>query len=92
MSSSALSPPQPAPPADPVPGGPWAAPLACLLVALALRLLLVALVPGNWHYDGYQRWAGRDHLVVQVWLPATQLLVWVVAKLGGGLMALRGLL
>ncbi len=92
MSSTAPSPPSPAPPSDPGPWGPWAAPLACFLVALALRLLLVALVPGNWHYDGYQRWAGRDHLVVQVWLPATQLLVWGVAKLGGGLVALRVLL
>ena len=34
-------------------------------------------------FDGYQRWAGRDHILVQDWLPVTQALIWLTAQLGG---------
>ena len=40
-------------------------------------------MPDAYQFDAYQRWAGRDHLYIQVWLPATQTLVWLVGKLGG---------
>lgn len=68
---------------------PWAAPAVCAAVALVVRVALVLRLPSPWHFDAYQRWAARDHLVVQVWLPATQALVWLVDQLGGGIFALR---
>ena len=59
------------------------------LVSFLVRLVVIAAYPDPWQFDAYQRWAGRDHLWVQVWLPATQVVVWTVAKLGGGILALR---
>lgn len=61
-------------------------------LALVVRLWLVHLLPWNYSFDAYQRWGGRDWLLVQGWLPATQSLVWAVGKLGGGLDALFVLL
>jgi len=85
---------EPAPPeaADtrvPLHDRPWT--LAAILFGLALvvRLIIIALYPDQWQFDAYQRWGARDHLWVQVWLPATQVVVWTVAKLGGGIDALR---
>lgn len=63
--------------------------LAAFALALAARLALIALVPYNYSFDGYQRWAGRDWLLVQGWLPLPQVLVWATAKLGGGVLAAR---
>jgi hypothetical protein len=57
---------------------------AAFLVALALRVGLLVRWPANIGLDGFQRWAGRDWLLVQEWLPATQGVVWAVAKIGGG--------
>lgn len=68
---------------------PWVAPLVCVAVALVVRLALIARLPEPWHFDAYQRWAAREHLFVQVWLPATQVLIWAVAKAGGGVLAVR---
>lgn len=65
---------------------------AAFLVALLARLLVIALVDQNFSFDGFQRWAGRDHLLVQGWLPATQSLLVAVDNLGGGLLAARLLL
>jgi hypothetical protein len=65
---------------------------AAFLVALLARLLLIALVDQNFSFDGYQRWAGRDHLLVQGWLPGTQALLVGVDGLGGGLLGARVLL
>ncbi len=59
------------------------------VVALAARLAVIAIWPDPWQFDAYQRWAGRDHLWVQVWLPATQTVVAGVAALGGNMMVLR---
>ena len=60
-----------------------------LLAAFLVRMVVIAEYPDPWQFDAYQRWAARDHLWVQVWLPATQVVVWTVAKLGGGILALR---
>lgn len=68
---------------------PLAPALAGLMLALLMRLVLIALAPWNFSFDGYQRWAGREHLLIQDWLPATQSILWVVDGLGGGIVAAR---
>ncbi|MDP2305928.1 MAG: hypothetical protein Q8P18_07850 [Pseudomonadota bacterium] len=55
------------------------------VVALGLRLSLIADYGGNYSFDGFQRWAGRDHVLVQSWLPVTQSVIGGVAALGGGI-------
>ena len=67
----------------------WNISLLVGAVALICRLISMWYFPEPHQFDGYQRWAGRDHLYVQVWLPATQLWVWLIAKLGGTLLVLR---
>jgi len=62
---------------------------AAFCVALGVRLVLIWTYPDNFSMDGYQRWAGRDHILVQDWLPATQALVHSVAALGGDILAMR---
>jgi hypothetical protein len=47
------------------------------------------MFPTNGSFDGYQRWAGREHLLVQDWLPATQFFIFGTASLGGDVMATR---
>lgn len=79
-------------PPDRSPLRPWLAPLVCAVVALVVRAALIARLPEPWHFDAYQRWAARDHLVVQVWLPGTQALIWLVAKAGGGVLAVRAVM
>ena len=59
------------------------------LLALAVRLLVIGLAPWNFSFDGYQRWAGREHLLIQDWLPATQSILWLVSSAGGGVLATR---
>jgi len=68
---------------------PWKMLAVVFGIALVARLVVIQLYPDPWQFDAYQRWAARDHLWVQVWLPATQVVVWTVAKLGGGILALR---
>lgn len=63
--------------------------LAAFGVALAARLVLIQQYPVNLGLDGFQRWAGRDYWLVQGWLPATQMVVWAVAELGGSFLAAR---
>ena len=58
-------------------------PIIIALIALLVRVLLIVWMPDAYQFDAYQRWAGRDYLYIQVWLPATQSLVWLVGKLGG---------
>jgi hypothetical protein len=60
-----------------------------LISALGVRLVLIHAYPDNFSMDGYQRWAGREHLLVQDWLPATQAIVHTVASLGGGVEQMR---
>lgn len=67
----------------------WGAPVAAFVLGLVLRLLLVAISPELYSFDAFQRWAGRDHVLVQSWLPATQSVVWLVAKLGGDALTAR---
>ncbi len=68
---------------------PRAPALAALLLALILRTWLVLAWPENYAFDGFQRWAGRDHLLVREWLPLTQSVVWVVHREGGGVVAMK---
>ena len=63
--------------------------VAVFAVHMAVRWALIAAYPENYSMDAYQRWGGRDHVLVQDWLPVTQGLVWAVAKLGGGIDAMR---
>lgn len=86
------------PSASPVPEGTgpvplhrkaWFQPAVLFGLAMVARLVLIAAFPDPWQFDAYQRWAARDHLWVQVWLPATQVVVYAVAQLGGGILALR---
>ena len=67
----------------------WLAPVVVALVALLIRLLCIHWWPDAYQFDAYQRWAGREHLYIQVWLPATQVVVWLTAKLGGTMLTLR---
>jgi hypothetical protein len=63
--------------------------LLAFLVAFAARAVLIAEHPDNFSFDAFQRWAGRDVLLVQGWLPTTQALIALVARLGGGILAVR---
>lgn len=47
------------------------------------RVLLVEAFPVPFAFDGFQRWMGRDWVLVQDWLPLTQLLIWAAAQVGG---------
>lgn len=67
-------------------GGPIV--LATALAFLA-RVWLVLRFPNNFAFDGWQRWAGREHVLVQDWLPTVQAVIFVVAKLGGGVQVTR---
>ena len=64
-------------------------PIIIAMIALIVRVLLIVWMPDAYQFDAYQRWAGRDHLYIQVWLPATQTLVWLVGKIGGTPLILR---
>ena len=75
--------------AAPRPGGIALPALVAFAVGLALRLGLLAASPWNFSFDGFQRWAGRAHLLVQSWLPATQAVIASVAALGGDLSDVR---
>jgi len=63
--------------------------LAVFAIELAVRLVLLSSYPENYSMDAYQRWGGREHILIQGWLPATQSLIWLTASLGGGLFAMR---
>lgn len=60
-----------------------ALPLAAFALALAARVAVVVATPTPYAFDAFQRWAGREHLLVRDWLPATQAVVALVAGLGG---------
>jgi hypothetical protein len=62
---------------------------AVFVIELAVRLAVIQAHPENFSMDAYQRWGGREHLLVQDWLPATQFFVWATAALGGGIMTMR---
>lgn len=63
--------------------------LVVFAIEFAVRLALIVTHPDNYSMDAYQRWGGREHLLVQDWLPATQSVVWLVSALGGGILAMR---
>ncbi|MFN7144051.1 MAG: hypothetical protein ACK4YP_09760, partial [Myxococcota bacterium] len=58
-------------------------------MALAVRATMVLATDANYAFDGFQRWAGRDHLLIQQWLPLTQSVIVAVAELGGGVTETR---
>lgn len=63
----------------------WFPPVVAFFASLSWRGCILVLWPTAYAFDGYQRWAGRDHILVQDWLPATQSVIWLVASLGGGI-------
>lgn len=67
-------------------------PLVAFLLALGARLALLRATPLPFAFDAFQRWAGRDHLLVRDWLPATQAVIGGVAALGGSHDAARAAL
>lgn len=44
-------------------------------VALLVRAFLIFRTPGIFAFDGFQRWAGREQLLIRDWLPATQSII-----------------
>lgn len=60
----------------------WAAAATVAVVAFAARVAVVWQSPVPFSFDGFQRWAAREHLLVQDWLPATQALIIALAPLG----------
>jgi hypothetical protein len=73
------------------PGTPtfWLPPVLSAVFAFAWRIVLIQLAPTAYSFDGFQRWGGRDHVLVQDWLPATQAFIWLTAQAGGGIYAGR---
>lgn len=68
----------------------WARPLLLALVAgVAARVWLILRFPNNFAFDGWQRWAGRDFVLVQDWLPVVQAVIVAVAHAGGGVQVTR---
>ncbi|MBM4366557.1 MAG: hypothetical protein FJ102_10095 [Deltaproteobacteria bacterium] len=59
-----------------------AAVLYALVLAFAWRAFLVYAYPGNYAFDGLQRWAGREHVLVQSWLPAFQAVLYACDRIG----------
>ena len=64
---------------------PWLPAVVAVFATFAWRAFLLHVAPVAYSYDGYQRWAGRDHILVQSWLPVTQSIIWVTAQFGGDL-------
>jgi hypothetical protein len=69
--------------------GPGAEALLVGVVAFALRVALIVAVPSLYAFDAWQRWAGRGHLRVQDWMPATQALIALSDALGLGAVGAR---
>lgn len=67
----------------------WIPALAAGAVALALRVVAIVSWPRPFAFDAYQRWAAREHLLVQDWLPGAQAVVAAVAWAGGDIRAVR---
>ncbi len=67
----------------------WCVAFLAGVLSFGVRVGLILGWPGNFSFDSYQRWAGRDHVLVQDWLPATQAVVVLVSRLGGDLVAAR---
>lgn len=64
-------------------------PLAAFALAAAARVAVVLTTPTPYAFDAFQRWAGRDHLLVRDWQPGAQALITLVAALGGDHQAAR---
>ena len=64
-------------------------PVLTFVIAFMVRAAAIVTWPHAFQFDAYQRWAGREHFFIQVWLPATQLVVWVCGKLGMSIFEVR---
>ncbi len=67
----------------------WTIPILIGIVSFLVRCWFISEWPDSFQYDAYQRWAAREHLFVQVWLPAAQIWVWLVGLLDGTPLQLR---
>lgn len=67
----------------------WLLPLCAFAVAFGARVAVVLLTPIPYAFDAFQRWAGRDHLLVRDWLPLTQTLVAAASAMGADHMQAR---
>ena len=67
----------------------WRVPIFIGIVSFIIRCIFIHYWPDAFQYDAYQRWAARDYLFVQVWLPGAQVWVWLLGKLGGTMLHAR---
>ncbi len=80
--------PASSPPPLPAAVAPWVAGA----LAFVAHLIILQVFPYNFAYDGFQRWGARDHILVQSWLPFTQVIIWGVSRFSEDLLLLRLLL
>jgi hypothetical protein len=59
------------------------------LVQTIVRLFIIRQYPYNFAFDGFQRWAGREHLLVRDWMPATQSFIYLCDSLGIGIIGTK---
>lgn len=59
------------------------------LTQTLVRFFLIWNYPHNFALDAFQRWAGKEHLLIRDWLPATQLFIYISNSLGFGIMGTR---
>ena len=67
----------------------WKIPIFIGIASFLVRWFFIHHWPNAFQFDAYQRWAGRDHLFIQVWLPGAQIWVWLVGKFGGTMLQTR---
>jgi hypothetical protein len=73
-------------------GWPWGAAcpgLVVLLVALALRLVLILRYPLLYDVDAYGRWLSRDHPFSTPWVPLFQVALYVLTRFADSILAAR---
>ena len=62
------------------------------LTQTLVRLFIIWQYPYNFAFDGFQRWAGREHLLIRDWMPATQIFIYFCDSLGIGIVGTKILL
>lgn len=66
-----------------------AAALAAFVVGFVARATAVFAFPSNYSFDSYQRWAAREHILVQDWLPGAQFFLHTMHRAGLSLLECR---
>lgn len=56
--------------------------LQAFLLQLLVRSFLILQYPHNFAFDGFQRWAGKEQLLVRDWMPAAQFFIYCANALG----------